>query len=90
MNTIACKMSKPENRVESFYFSKIDLKHACSQIPLHKYTQKHCNFIVLGLSATGTHLFVNGFYGLRDMLVTWQKRNELHCNKYRISRRFSR
>ena len=31
-----------------FYFSKIDLKNAYSQIPLDPELQKHCNFNILG------------------------------------------
>ena len=31
-----------------FYFSKIDLKYAYSQIPLDPNIQKHCNFSLLG------------------------------------------
>ena len=53
--------------------SKIDLKYAYSQIPLHKDTQKHCNFNILGGNATQTYRFINGFYGLTDMPATFQK-----------------
>ena len=56
-----------------FYFSKVDLKYAYSQIPLDPQLQKHCNLNILGGKATGTYRFLNGFYGLRDMPATFQK-----------------
>ena len=52
---------------------KIDLKYAYSQIPLDNSIAKHCNFSILGGKATGTHRFLNGFYGLTDMPATFQK-----------------
>ena len=57
----------------TLYFSKIDLKYAYSQVPLHEDTQKHGNFNILGGNATGTYRFKNGFYGLIDMPATFQK-----------------
>ena len=56
-----------------FLFSKIDLKYAYSQIPLHPTIQKHCNFNILGGKSTGTYRFINGFYGLSDMPAIFQK-----------------
>ena len=73
MDTIACKISELKQKPGTLYFSKIDLKYAYSQVPLHEDTQKHCNFNILGGNATGTYRFVNGFYGLTDMPATFQK-----------------
>ena len=73
MDTISKKISEQKKYTGTFYFSKIDLKYAYSQIPLHKDTQKHCNFNILGGNATGTYRFINGFYGLTDMPATFQK-----------------
>ena len=36
-------------------------------------TQKHCNFYILGGNAIGTYRFIKGFYGLTDMLATFQQ-----------------
>ena len=58
---------------ELFYFSKIDLNYAYSQIPLDPQLQKHCNFNILGGKATGSYKFLNGFYGLTDKPATFQK-----------------
>ena len=55
----------------TFYSSKIDLKYAYSQIPLHPQLQKHCNSNILGGEASGTYRFLNGFYGLTDMPATF-------------------
>ena len=73
MNTIVCKISKLKQKTGTLYFSKIDLKYAYSQVPLHEDTQKHSNFNILGGNATGTYRFINGFYGLTDMPATFQK-----------------
>ena len=73
MDTILKKISELQIKTGTIYFSKGDLKYAYSQIPLHKDTQKHCNFNVLGGNATGTYRFINGFYGLTDMPATFQK-----------------
>ena len=73
LDTISKKISEQKIKPGTFYFSKIDLKYAYSQIPLHKDTQKHCNFNILGGNATGTYRFINGFYGLTDMPATFQK-----------------
>ena len=64
---------RTKTKKSSLYFSKIDLKYACSQVPLHEETQKRCNFIILGGNATGTYRFINGFFGLTDMPATFQK-----------------
>ena len=72
MNTISKKISEIKNNTGTLFFSEIDLKYAYSQIPLHKDTQKHCNFKILGGNATGTYRYINGFYGLTDMPATFQ------------------
>ena len=55
-------MSNPLRRLLSY-----------SQVPLHEDTQKPCNFNIPGGNATGMYRFINGFYGLTDMLATFQK-----------------
>ena len=62
-----------DQKKSQFFFSKIDLKYAYSQVPLDNNMQKHCNFSILGGKATGTYRFVNGFYGLTEMPATFQK-----------------
>ena len=66
-------ISERSNQNGTFYFSKIDLKYAYSQIPQDPELQKHCNFNILGGKATVTYRFLNGFYGLTDMPATFQK-----------------
>ena len=73
MNTIAYKISEHKQKDGTFYFSTTELKYAHNQIPLHIDTQKHCNFKLLGGSATGTNRFINGFYGLTEMPAKFQK-----------------
>ena len=73
MDKIAMKISELKTTEGTLYFSKIDLKYAYSQLPLHPETQKHCNFNILGGNATGTYRFLNGFYGLTDLPATFQK-----------------
>ena len=73
MDTIACKISELKQKTGTLFFSKIDIKYAYSQVPLHEDTQKHCNFNILGENATGTYRFISGFYGLTDMPATFQK-----------------
>ena len=73
MDEIAMKSSELKTTEGTLYFSKIDLKYAYSQLPLHPETQKHCNFNILGGNATGTYRFLNGFYGLADLPATFQK-----------------
>ena len=73
LDSVAIYISKRKNLPGKYFFSKIDLKYAKSQIPLDEKMQKHCNFIILGGRATGTYRFVNGFYGLKDMPATFQK-----------------
>ena len=73
MDTIAYKISELKQKAGTIYFSKIDLKYAYRQVPLHADTQKHCNFDIVGGNATGTYKFINGFFGLTDMPATFQK-----------------
>ena len=73
MDKIGMKISELKSKEGTLYFSKIDLKYAYSQLPLHPDTQKHCNFNILGGNATGTYKFLNGFYGLTDLPATFQK-----------------
>ena len=73
IDEVANYISERKQNPGQFYFSKIDLKYAYSQIPLDPNIQKHCNFSLLGGKATGNHRFINGFYGLTDMPATFQK-----------------
>ena len=73
MDSVAKYISDNKNKQGNFLFSKVDLKYAYSQIPLHPEIRKHCNFNILGGKSTGTYQFVNGFYGLSDMPATFQK-----------------
>ena len=73
IDAVATYISERSNEIGTFYFSKIDLKYAYSQIPLDHELQKHCNFNILGGKATATYRFLNGFYGLTDMPATFQK-----------------
>ena len=73
IDAVANYVSERSTEQGTFYFSKIDLKHAYSQIPLDPQLQKHCNFNILGGKATGTYRLLNGFYGLTDMPATFQK-----------------
>ena len=73
IDAVANYVSERSTEHGTFYFSKIDLKYAYSQIPLDAQLQKHCNFNILGGKATGTYRFLNGSYGLADMPATFQK-----------------
>ena len=73
MDSVAVYISERKNKQGKYFFSKIDLKYAYSQIPLDKNIKKHCKFNNLGGKATGTYRFINGFYGLTDMPATFQK-----------------
>ena len=73
IDSVAVYISERRNLPGKYFFSKIDLKYAYSQIPLDENIQKHCNFNILGGRATGTYRFINGFYGLTDMPATFQK-----------------
>ena len=73
VDAVALYITQREKSPGTFWFSKIDLKYAYSQIPLDTTISKHCNFSILGGRATGTYRFLNGFYGLTDMPATFQK-----------------
>ena len=73
IDAVANYVSERSTEQGTFHFSKIDMKYACSQIPLDRQLQKHCSFNILGGKATGTYRFLNGFYGLTDMPATFQK-----------------
>ena len=73
VDSVALYITQREKSPGTFWFSKIDLKYAYSQIPLDTTISKHCNFSILGGRATGTYRFLNGFYGLTDMPATFQK-----------------
>ena len=73
MDSVAKYISDNKNKQGNFLFSKVDLKYAYSQIPLHPEIRKHCNFNILGGKSTGTYQFIHGFYGLSDMPATFQK-----------------
>ena len=73
VDAVALYITQRENSPGTFWFSKIDLKNAYSQIPLDSSISKHCNFSILGGRATGTYRFLNGFYGLTYMPATFQK-----------------
>ena len=51
----------------------LDLKYAYSELKLAADTAKHCNFNIVGGKATGTYIFLPGFYGLADMPAEFQK-----------------
>ena len=57
----------------TLYFTVLDLKYAYSQIRPTADTAKHCNFNIVGSQATGTYMFLTGFYGLVDMPAEFQK-----------------
>ena len=88
METIVCKVSELKQKEGTVYFSKIDLKYAYSQKPLHKDTQKHCNFNILGGNGTGTYRFLNGFYGLTDMPATYQEAMDFTLRKIHSAHAF--
>ena len=73
IDAVANYVSERSTEQGTFYFSKIDLKYAYSQISLDPQLQKHCNFDILRGKATGTYRLQNGFYGLTDMPATFQK-----------------
>ena len=72
IDSVSKYLSGNKNNTGNFFFSKIDLKYAYSQIPLYPEIRKHCNFNILGGKSIGTYQFINGFYGLSDMPPTFQ------------------
>ena len=81
IDAVANYVSERSTEQGTFYFSKIDLKYAYSQIPLDPQLQKHCNFNILGGKATGLYRLLNGFYGLTDMPATFQKTIDVTLRK---------
>ena len=73
IDAVALYISERRKSPGIYWFSKIDLKYAYSQIPLDESIAKHCNFSILGGRATGTYRLIIGFYGLTDMPATFQK-----------------
>ena len=73
MDSVAVHISKRKSKQGKYFFLKIDLKYAYSQIPLDDNIKKHCNFNKLGGKTTGTYRFIKVFYGLADMPATFQK-----------------
>ena len=73
MDSVAVYISERKPKQGKYFFSKIDLKYAYSQISLDDNIKKHCNFNILGGKVTGTYGFINGFYGLTDMPALFQK-----------------
>ena len=88
MDAVAKYLSDSKQTPGEFFFSKIDLKYAYSQLPLHPTIQKHCNFNILGGKSTGTYRFINGFYGLSDMPATFQKQSIKPSKTYQINSTF--
>ena len=72
-DAVALYITQRKNSPGTFWFSKVDLKYAYSQITLDNSLSKHCNFSILIGRATGTFRFLNGFYDLTDMPATFQK-----------------
>ena len=72
-DSLAMQISSNKNKERPWWFSKIDLKYAYSQIPLDESVAEHSNFNILGDKATGLYRFINGFYGLTDMRSTFQE-----------------
>ena len=72
-DSLAMQIASNKNKEGPWWFSKINLKYAYSQIPLDNSIAEYCNFNILGGKATGTYRFINGFYGLTDMPATFQK-----------------
>ena len=73
MDSVAIHISERKPKQGKYFFSKSDLKYNYSQILLGDNIKKHCNFNILRGKATGTYRFINGFYGLTDMPLTFQK-----------------
>ena len=73
VDAVALYITQRKDSPGTFWFSKIDLKYAYSQISLENSIAKPCNFSKLGGKATGTYRFINDFYGLTDMPATFQK-----------------
>ena len=73
MDSVALYISERKSKQGKYFSSKIDLKHAYSQIPLEDNIRKHFNFNILGGKAAGTYRFINRFYGPTDIPAIVQK-----------------
>ena len=71
-DSLAMHISANKSNKGPWWFSKIDLKYACSQIPLDYSISEHCIFNILGENAKGTYK-LNVICGLTDMPATLQK-----------------
>ena len=58
---------------ETAYFKTLELQYAYSQLNLHSYTARHCNFNIVSRDMTGIYRIKTGYYGLRDMPAEFQK-----------------
>ena len=72
-DSLSMHISSNKSKEEPWWFSKIDLQYAYSQIPLDETIAEHCNSNILGGKATGTYKVVNGFCSLTDMPATFRK-----------------
>ena len=54
VDSVALYITQRKKSPGKFWFSKIDLKYAYSQIPLDNSSAKDCNFSILGGRAKGT------------------------------------
>ena len=59
IDSVAKYISDNKNKAGNFLFSKIDLKYAYSQIPLHPEIRKPCHFNIFGGNSTETYQFIN-------------------------------
>ena len=55
------------------WYTSLDMRYAYGQVPLDKKPARHCNFQIIGGSATGTYRFITGFFGLTVMPTELQK-----------------
>ena len=71
MDSVDLYISEKKTNKGEYFFSKIDLIYAYSQIPLDENIRKHCNFNRLGGKSTGTYRLIYGFYGMTDIAATF-------------------
>ena len=62
-----------KNQNDETLYSSMDMTYAHGQVPLHSGRAKHCTFQIIWDEATGTYLFIIGFYGLTLMVLENQK-----------------
>ena len=53
-DSVAVFISESKNKPGQYFFSKMDLKYAYSQILIDENSKKYCDFNILGGKATGT------------------------------------